>query len=94
MSTENAHVAAIKHHLGRLGGMAFAWDRNANAHHREVEKNVDALAAALAEANRKIEFYEWMAYQRKQRPGITDEDILRLTYVSEWRGHDTDGGTA
>lgn len=46
------------------------------------------MAQQLAEAEQKVELYEWAAYQRRRIPSITDDEIMRLTYVPEWRDHD------
>jgi hypothetical protein len=79
--SDNEHLAAINRIVTLHVRSGNIGDRSAVA----INHHADALAKQAAGAERKVELYEWMAYQRKQRPGITDDDILRLTYVPEWR---------
>ena len=55
--------------------------------HERTKAALDAERARAETAERKVELYEWMAYQRRRNPGISDDNIMRLTYVPEWRDH-------
>ena len=87
IATIRRRLANIVQWVPDLGGIV--------AEAKYADRDLDALARELAEAQarakaaeRKAELYEWMAYQRRRNPGISDDDILRLTYVPEWRDLD------
>lgn len=51
-----------------------------------IADHVNELQRELSLARNKIELLEWMAYQRRQRPEWSNEEILgRIPYLPEWR---------